>query len=188
MIDILAPHKSIVLILGLFTAFTACSDLSEEDNQQIDEALSDSLTSTTETWNVDMNIIEEGQKKVHLTGSYAATFNTEELNETRISGPVHIDVFDSTGAVETTVDSDRATYRAEDTEFEFFGNVRVNVKDERFLESEYLKWEQGSNQISTPKFVIIITPSDSIAGTGFEGTSDLDSYTIEQPQGRVTVD
>lgn len=186
MIDILAPHK--ILIPLLVFSFMACSDLSEEDTQQIDEALSDSLTSVTETWGVDMDIIEEGEKKVRLTGSYAASYNTEELNETRIDGPIHIDVFDSTGAVETTVDSDRATYHPDDTEFEFFGNVRVNVKDERFLESEYLRWQQSGNQISTPDFVIIITPSDSIAGTGFEGTTDLDSYTIEQPQGRVTVD
>lgn len=192
MTAILIPHKKLI---PLFVAFLAvwgtavsCSDLSEQDSRQIDEALNDSLTSTTETWDLDMSIIENGQKKVRVTGSYAATYKTEELNETRIRGPVHIDVFDSTGTVTTIVNSNRAIYRAQDSEFEFFGDVRVNSNDEHFLESEYLKWEQGSNRISTPEFVIITTPADSIAGSGFEGTTDLANYTITEPTGRFTVD
>lgn len=191
-IAILTPHNTFIPFLSALAAVilmtVSCSDLSEQDSQQIDEALNDSLTSTTETWDLDMAIIEEGQKKVQVTGSYAATYKTEDLNETRIRGPVHIDVFDSTGTVKTVVDSDRAVYRAHQSEFELFGDVRVNSNDERFLESEYLKWEQGSDRISTPEFVIITTPSDSIAGSGFEGTTDLLNYTIQEPTGRFTVD
>jgi LPS export ABC transporter protein LptC len=78
-------------------------------------------------------------------------------------------------------------YQAENAIFEFFGNVKVNTSDNRHLESEYLKWEQDNNKISTPKFVIITTPTDSIAGTGFKGNSDLTNYTIEKPKGRVIV-
>lgn len=190
-IDILAPHKtaSSLLLAICFVALLAgsCSELSQEDSQKVNKALQDSLTSTTETWDLDMEIMEEGLKKVRLTGSYAATYNTENTKETRIKGPVHIDVFDSTGAITTTVDCNRAIYRATDFVFEFFDNVRVKTADNRHLESEYLKWKQGSNMISTPKFVIITTPTDSIAGTGFTGTTDLTNYTIKEPKGRVIV-
>ena len=191
MIDILAPHKTFCSLLFaiLFVAVlaTSCSDLSQEDSQKISKALRDSLTSTTETWDVDMEIMEEGFKKVRLTGSYAATYNTSDTKETRIKGPVHIDVFDSTGAITTTVDCIRAIYNAEDFVFEFFGDVRVNTDDNRHLESEYLKWKQGSDKISTPEFVIITTPTDSIAGTGFEGNTDLTKYTIKDVKGSVIV-
>lgn len=190
--DILQPTNTLFSFLIAFgwVAFIAvsCSDLSKEDSEQVNRALQDSLTSTTQTWDVDMEIIEEGKRKVRLTGSYAATYNTEETKETRIKGPVHIDVFDSTGAITTTVDCIRAVYKAEEFIFEFYGNVRVNTDHERRLESEYLKWKQGSNRISTPRFVIITTPTDSIAGTGFTGTTDLSTYTIKEPKGRVIVD
>jgi LPS export ABC transporter protein LptC len=174
----------VILLLLLLTA--SCGELNQQEKQKVNKALNDSLTSTTESWNMDMNIIEGGQKKVRLQGRYAATFNTKKLNETRISGPVLIQVFDSTGAIKTWVQSDSAIYRSKNTEFEFFGDVRVRTRSKRHLQSEYLKWDQTKNKISTPQFVIITTPSDSIAGTGFSGASDLSNYVIKKPTGRVT--
>lgn len=190
MIDILGLHKTLsaLLVSLLITAgLISCGDLSDEQAEKVDEALQDSLTSTTETWGVDMTLMEEGQKKIRLQGSYAATYNTSDLNETRIKGPISIQVYDSTGSVKTRAFSDRATYKSEDAIFELYDNVRVNTVDNRHLESEYLEWKQGENMINTPKFVVITTPQDSIAGTGFEGTTDLTSYSIKEPKGRVTV-
>lgn len=166
---------------------SSCGDLSQEESQKVDEALKDSLTSSTETWDVDMEIMEDGLKKVRLWGSYAATYSSNNTNETRIKGPVTVHVFDSLGAVKTKVFSDRAIYKPEDAIFELFGNVQVETRDNRYLDSEYLKWNQSNNNISTPKFVIIKTPTDSIAGTGFEGDTDLVDYTIKEPKGRVIV-
>jgi LPS export ABC transporter protein LptC len=174
------------VIFFLLLLVVSCGELNQQEKQQVNKALNDSLTSTTESWNMDMDIIEGGRKKVRLQGRYAATFNTKKLNETRISGPVSIQVFDSTGAVKTRVHSDSAIYRSKSTQFEFFGNVRVRTRSKRHLQSEYLKWDQAKNKISTPQFVTITTPSDSIAGTGFSGASDLSSYTIKKPTGRVT--
>lgn len=188
---ILEPHKTaLALITSLLIAagMISCGELSEEQTQQVDEALQDSLTSTTETWGVDMELIEEGTKKIRLWGSYAATYNEDGNNKTRIKGPVKIHVFDTTGAVETEVFSDRAVYQPAEAIFEFFGNVEVNTADDRHLQSEYLEWSQDDNSIQTPKFVIVMTPTDSIAGTGFEGNTDLTDYTIKEPKGRVILD
>ncbi len=185
-------HNTLLALFAtllITSSLSACGELSQKQSEQIDEALRDSLTSSTETWDMDMEIIEEGSKKVQLWGSYAATFTSKNnKNETRIKGPVKIHVFDSTGTVKTRVFSDSAVYEPQDAIFEFFGNVRVNTRDRRHLESEFLKWQQGTNQISTPKFIIITTPTDSIAGTGFEGNTDLTDYTIKEPKGRVIVD
>lgn len=183
------PHNPALIIILLVTVLTAaCGDLSVEQQKQIDEALSDSLTSTTESWDVDMEIIEDGLRKVRLQGSYAATYVTDEENETRIKGPVYIQVYDSLNNVKTRVRSDRAVYRGDDAEFEFFGDVNVDTDNNRHLESEYLKWNQNNDLITTPEFVIITTPTDSLAGTGFESTTDLVDYTIREPKGRVIYD
>lgn len=193
MIDILEQPDTNTFSTFLFSllmvlTLASCGELSQEQSRQVDEALQDSLTSTTETWDVDMELIEEGIKKLRLQGSYAATYNTSKLEETRIKGPITIHLFDSTGAVTTKAFSERAVYKAEDAVFELYGNVRVDTEDNRHLESEYLKWDQSEDMISTPKFVIITTPTDSIAGTGFKGTTDLTNYSIKEPKGRVIVD
>ncbi len=190
----LYPYTSIPLYLYIFIPLcllvflSACGELSEKEKQQVQSALGDSLLATTETWNVDMEIIENGMKKVHLTGSYSATFNTEEINETRIKGPVYIEVFDSTGAVKTQVNANRAIYRSEKAVFELFGDVDVQSRSGRALHSEYLMWNQNEDHISTEKFVIITTANDSLAGTGFRGTADLSHYTILNPSGQVVLD
>jgi len=187
---ILEPHNTLAALLVsllLVAGLSSCGELSQKQSKQVNKALQDSLTSSTETWGVDMEIIEEGLKKIRLQGSSAATFTDKKENETRIKGPVKIQVFDSAGAVKTHVFSNRAVYRADKAIFEFYGDVRVNTADNRHLESEYLKWAQDDNKISTPKFVIITTPTDSIAGTGFEGSTDLTNYTIKEPKGRVIV-
>lgn len=189
-IDTLEPHNTLlflVLSLLITVGISACGDLSEEESQKIDEALNDSLISSTETWNVDMEIMEDGLKKVRLWGSYAATYANDNLNETRIKGPVTIHVFDSSGTTKTKVYSNRAVYKSEDAIFELYGDVEVQTRDSRYLNSEFLEWNQSANNISTPKFVIIKTPTDSIAGTGFEGDTDLVDYTIKEPKGRVIV-
>lgn len=189
-IDILAHSKlgHLLLSISFFVTVISCGDLSEEQAQQVDEALQDSLTSSTETWDMDMEIIEDGEKKIRMLGSHATTVATETVNETRIKGPVTIQVFDTTGAITTRVQSERAVYRPEDSIFELYGEVIVNTVDNRELESEYLEWHQDENTINTPKFVIIKTPTDSLAGTGFEGTTDLTDYTIKEPKGRVIID
>lgn len=187
---ILEQHKKLIslcICVLIMVGISSCGDLSQEESQKVDEALKDSLTSSTETWDVDMEIMEDGLKKVRLWGSYAATYSSNNTNETRIKGPVTVHLFDSLGAVKTKVFSDRAIYKPEDAIFELFGNVQVETRDNRYLDSEYLKWNQSNNNISTPKFVIIKTPTDSIAGTGFEGDTDLVDYTIKEPKGRVIV-
>lgn len=191
MIDSLEQHKTLLLFMFSLSfvaaGLSSCSDISQQETRQINEALNDSLLSSTETWDVDMELIEEGLKKVRVQGSYAAAINAEDVSETRIKGPVYIEVYDSTGAVKTRVYSDRAVYQADETEFEFFGDVRVRTDDNRKLNSEYLKWQHSDNSITTPKFVVITTPTDSIAGSGFSGTTDLNTYTIKEPTGRVIV-
>jgi len=187
-----APFLSLALSLAMVAVIalsaSSCGDLSESQSQRVQEALDDTLLSSTESWDVDMELIEEGVKKVRLRGSYAATYSFENMNYTRIAGPVYIQVFDTSGAVETRVTSDKAIYRAEEAEFELYGNVQVRTAEGRSLDSEYLEWRQSDNQVSTPRFVIITTPTDSIAGNGFEGTTDLSEYTIKEVTGQFILD
>jgi LPS export ABC transporter protein LptC len=179
---------SIGLILLLPCLFSGCSDLSDYDKQQIEEALADSLLNVTESWDIAMRLMEDEQLKVKINGRKASTYSDSEQKETVIEGPVHISVFDSTGVMSTTVNCDRAIYYSTTSSFEFFGDVRVHTKDDRRMRSTYLKWTRNDNLIQTDKFVTIITPSDSLTGTGFEGTTDLEEYTITHPSGDVTVD
>lgn len=179
---------SIPLSVLLILAASSCSELSQNEQQQIEEALRDSLLSVTESWNVDMQLIENGRNVVNITGKHAAQYEQEKNKVTKIKGPVSITVYDEQGDTNAVVKSNRAEYESHNMEFRCYGNVRVDAKDNRHLESEYLYWNRNIDSVKTPDFVVITTPSDSIAGTGFKGTLDLSSYSIKNVQGRVKID
>lgn len=179
---------SIICLWITFAVGSACSDMSQKDKQKIEEALRDSLLSVTESWDVDMQIIENGKNVVNITGKHAAQFEENDKKITKIQGPVEITVYDDSGKVNAVVKSNRAEYEGNEMEFHCYGNVRVDTREDRHLESEYLYWNRNIDSVKTPDFVVITTPSDSISGTGFKGTLDLSSYSIKNVQGQVEID
>lgn len=181
--------RSIVPLFAIFFfLFTACAELSDFDSQQIRSSLNDSLTTTTESWDVNMVLMKDGRSRILINGSYAVSYQMPNKKETHIDGPVYVQLFDSAGTVETEAWSKRAVYLDSKSEFELYDSVQVHTSANRQLFSDYLKWSEGTDRITSPDFVIIITETDSIAGTGFDGLTDLSSYTIEQPRGRFLVD
>lgn len=134
-----------------------------------------------------MEIIEDGWLRLRLSGSYALTIQNEHDHSTRIKGPVHIRIFDENGQIDTVVDADSALYRPAVSEFEMFGNVKVQASEGKILYSDYLKWQRILDRVSTPEFVIFISPPDSIAANGFIGNTNLSNYTLNEGGGRVII-
>jgi hypothetical protein len=58
--------------------------------------------------------------------------------------------------------SKRAVYHAEEREFELYDSVRVRTVRNRRLYSDYLKWTEQTDRITSDRYVTIITPADSI--------------------------
>ena len=186
--ELIAKWGPVLLLPLLVILPLSCTDLSRYDEEQIRTTLNDSLITTTESWDVEMVLMQDGTTRMYIEGSYAINYQSNDRKESRISGPVYVQIFDSLGSVETEAWSKRAIYHEEEAEFELFDSVRVQTVDDRFLFSDHLKWSQNTDRITSPYFVTIITPTDSISGRGFDGLTDLSSYTITGPRGRLIID
>lgn len=186
-IAILERFNRIAYILIAVVAFS-CDDLSEFDNQQVKLALADSLLNSTENWGFSMNLIEGNLIRMKMDASYSLNIQKNGNNESRISGPVVIQIFDIHGKLESTVECDSAFYEPDKSRFEMFYNVNVTTVDGKNLRSEYLLWERKIDEVSTPAFVIFISPPDSIAANGFKGNSDLTNYTLNEGGGKVVIE
>lgn len=182
-----APYKYLFLIVTALFA-SACTDLSEYDSEQVRSSLNDSLITTTESWDIEMVLLRDGNARIFIEGSRAVSYQAPDKKQTNIDGPVYVQLFDTTGAVETEAWSNRAVYRDSTSEFELYDSVRVHTVTQRELYSDYLLWSQETDRITSPRFVTIITPTDSISGRGFDGLTDLSSYTITDPRGRLIVE
>lgn len=173
----------LIILIG-----SSCKELSEYDTEQIRVAMNDSLLVTTESWDVEMVLMQEGKTKLLIEGSYAINYQSEDRKMSKIEGPVYVQIFDTLGNVETEAWSKRAVYIEDAAEFELFDSVRVQTVNDGYLYSEYLKWSQYTDQITSPYLVTIITKTDSIAGRGFEGQTDLSYYNINEPTGDFVID
>ncbi len=180
--------KPILLLIFSSSLIISCTELSEYDASQVRSSLNDSLIVTTESWDVEMTLMQDGKNRLLIEGSYAINYQASGRKQTEIEGPVYVQIYDTLGAVETEAWSRRAIYLEERAEFELFDSVRVRTVSGNRLYSEYLKWAQDSDRITSPYFVTIITATDSISGSGFDGTTDLEDYIIERPSGRMMVD
>jgi LPS export ABC transporter protein LptC len=185
---ILAPRNLLpVSIIALLLA-GACTGLSDYDSEQVRSTMHDSLIVTTESWEVDMVLMQHGRAKIRLEGSYAISYQSRGRQETHIQGPVYVQLFDTLGNVETEAWSNRAIYLESRSEFELYDSVSVLTNAQRELYTDYLIWSQKTDRITSPRFVTIITPTDSISGRGFEGLTDLSDYSIDEISGRMIVD
>lgn len=169
-------------------SLSACTGMSEYDRDAVAKALADSTSHASETWNVRMDIMEDGRRFIHVVSPHATTLETHDGTRTTLSGPVNIEIRDTTGRAETTVQADKAVYHGRVGEFYFTGNVLVETDGGNRLRTEALTWVQQQRRVFTEKFVTIITPRDSIAGHGLRGDDRLINYEIERVTGSFTLD
>jgi len=166
----------------------SCGELSTEDKAQIQNALSDSLLTSTESWDVDMTIFKDSLRTVSISGNKAITYHLEDRNYTEVTGSVKLKVYEPDQNIKTRVNSQRAKYYGEEGRFEFFGDVEVRTDDSLRLRSSYLAWDQSNDKVHSPDVVTITTPTDSIYGIGFESDSDFDNYVIKESSGKVIIE
>lgn len=171
-----------------FLIAVACSDLSDFEKHQVEQALGDSLLNSTESWGFSMDLLEDQALRMNMTGSYSYNIQRNGENITRITGPVHIKIFDENRQLESEVHCDSAIYEPEKEVFEMFKNVEVITHDGRILRSKHLVWHRKIDKVSTPEFVTFITASDSITAYGFDGNTDLTEYTLNQASGNFVTE
>lgn len=181
----MGPLKSYPLHFVFFLLILcSCNELSEYDNERIQEALSDSLVTSSTTWNLNMEIMEDGFRKLSLKSSKAVTIRYDDEKRTQLSGPVQIQVFEA-DTLSTEVFADSALYIPKEAEFELFENVKVFSRNGKQLFADHLLWNRNGDKVTTPGYVLIITETDSIAATGFEGTTTLTEYTLKKVTGKT---
>lgn len=175
--------------LFLLLLFTACHQLNEYDRQRISSVLADSLTSRTETWGFELTLVNDGKRSFKANAAYGFTQETDSGAVTHASGPVRIQIFDSTGnGIYQTVDCGELTYYGRTAFLKLSGNVLVKTLENRRLEAGELVWIQSRKMLTSTGFVTVVTPDDSISGYGLRAKDDLSEYTIKEVTGEVSVE
>lgn len=149
---------------------------------------------TQESWGTRYDVLEDGAPRVQMEAAYMARY--EEGDSTYLvmqpadssAERVLIHLYDEAGDSSATVRADRVRYYEEDDRFVARGNVVVLTREGKRLLSEHLSWDEATHEVSTPGFVRIISPDETIQGYGLVADEDLTTYTLSNVTGHVLRD
>jgi hypothetical protein len=173
----------------LVMVFVQCTKLTEYDLQQVRRAMNDSLTTRTESWDFNVVMMQNGVRAFSITSPYGFSQETDSGAVTFVKGPVHVQVYDSTGiGIDRTVDCGALTYFARTSFLFMTGGVDIITHDSRNLRAAELRWQQQQHLLISDGFVTVVTPDDSLSGYGLRAKDDLSEYRIREVSGEVTVE
>ena len=180
-------HISVLIVI---LAGAACAD--REATVTVESVLREDLPDQ-ESWDPALFISEDGMPRIHLRAAYMARYDTPDstymvLGGNPDSGRVRVDLFDSEGDTSAVVLADRILYFEREGRFDARGNVQATAEEGRRLSSEHLAWTEENRRISTPGFARIVTPGQTISGTGLTANEDLTDFRLARVSGIIQPD
>lgn len=102
---------------------------------------------------------------------------------------VKVEKFDDSVHVEATLDADYALYNEKTEIWEARGNVvGHNIKEDKWLYTEQLFWDQKRGKIYTHKRARIIDRGSIHVGLGFESDEDFEEWSFNNTSGKMEVE
>ena len=154
-----------------------------------------------ESWDVRFLVSETVQgtetsrPRLQIDADYMAAFEQGDSTYTLMRGSddstktrVTAYLYENLDTPSTTVTADRLIYFDEDRRFEASGNVIVETRENKRLETEDLFWYEVDRVVRTPGFTRIQTPTETIQGYRLVADENLDTYELEQISGQVTIE
>ncbi len=131
-----------------------------------------------ESWGSTIILSDSGATKAILTTAHLRQFTL--TGETLLDDSVHVDFFDRSQHKSTTLTSKRGKIDHQNRNLYAYQNVVAKNDSGVVLLSEELVWNNVRQQITTDKFVTIITRAEKMQGYGFESDQFLRNYTIHK--------
>ena len=137
----------------------------------------------------DINVIfsDSGLTEAQLSGPLMNRYGGEKP---RLEFPegFTVSMFDSAGAVITTITGKSGVRRESDYVMEARGEVVVrNIPKKEQLETEHLVWDERARKIWSDTQVRITRPGQILTGSGMESNETFSRYSIRNPEGEMAV-
>lgn len=97
---------------------------------------------------------------------------------------MHVEFFNDKEELESTLTADYVHYNKMQELYTATGNVIIqSLAEQKTMTTELLHWSRVERRIFTNRFVKIVTPKETLTGTGLTAREDFSSYQILKPSG-----
>ena len=176
------------IIKGFVLFFTTTTILSCQTNPQKMEALvKDVEEPVVSSQNVEWFYTKNGAASHRLTSPKVLRF---ESQKEYIEFPLGLEIYsyNAQGEQEAFMKSDYAIQNLDDKTIEAKGGVLLENLIGEKLETEYLVWDEKSEEIFTEELVKITKHGQSIIGEGFESNISFSKYSLKNSRGIINLD
>lgn len=182
---------SIVVLLSLSAIMQGCT--LHETEVTVESVLAEDVPDQ-ESWSPVLRVTENGQPRMTITAGYMARYDSADsvyMHLTALdsqSERVRVQLFDDLGALNATIQANEVIYFESERRFTARGEVLVDARGDRHLESEHLAWSEETERVTTPGFATITTPSRIMSGWGLNADENLDDLSLTRVRGVVSPD
>lgn len=177
-------NKTIIGIFKLLTVvlFFSCQTESTQFKNFSNQAPEPIVSSTEVEWLYTKN----GQASFILKSPLINRYGGKDPYLEFPKG-LEMNSFDATGEKDASLRSDYAVQTLSTSIIEARGGVVLNNAEGDTLETEYLIWDENSEQIYTEEFVKISQSGQVMMGDGFVSDIYFSSYSLKKSRGLIEV-
>lgn len=163
-------------LLAIILAIAACEDPGARPTTTVPS--SDSADQVLEGFS--HYVTSDGIRRSQVQADTAFFYENTQVTQLR---KVRVIFYDLDGQESSTLTSARGTYRWQDGSMEANGNVVVVSPDGRKLATETLKYDNGTNTISTNVHFTFDRGTEHLEGNSFKSDPDFKNVVTDRPRG-----
>jgi LPS export ABC transporter protein LptC len=125
-------------------------------------------------------VTKEGIRRSEVQADTAYFYENTQLTQLR---KVRVVFYDATGQESSTLTARAGTYRWQDGSMQANGDVVVVTPTGRRLRTDTLRYDNGTNTISTNTKFVMDSGSSVLRGNSFRSDPDFKNVVTDQPKG-----
>ena len=137
-----------------------------------------------ELWDWTTMVTQAGRKRALVRADYL--MRLQQPDQSAFEGMVAVVFFNARGDTASTLTAQRGRISAAGEEMVVLGQVVVLAQDSTRLETDSLRWHRDQDRIVGDGQVRIFRPDGWETGVGFEASSDLKRWTLNEVHTKVT--
>jgi LPS export ABC transporter protein LptC len=170
------PHLSVLSALSVLSVLWSCEDSGARPTTTIQSA--DSADQVLEGFS--HFVTKDGVRLSQVQADTAYFYENSQVTQLR---KIRVIFYDLDGKESSTLTARTGTYRWQDGSMEANGSVVVVAPDGRKLATETLKYDNGTNTISTNVHFTFDRGAEHLEGNSFKSDPDFRNVVTDRPRG-----
>lgn len=173
-----------IVIVGSIAMFFSCTN----DAKEVRDFLADKNLPVGESYNIVHKHTDSGRINIRMTAPLMLDFgNRKEHPYNEFPKGLKITTIEINGD-STTIEGDYAKSYNKTEVSEIKNNVIIqNYAQKNKLVTDELYWDKKTRYFFTEAKFTFYTPNDTIHGTGFEASEDLENWWVKNQQGVIKI-